>query len=271
MPIDDVNSNYGRESLTGQSRQAPPARDGITTAVSAVPGPPLRTVGRRPSGTIAFAFTDIEGSTSRWERDRLAMEDALRRHDALLRAAIERHDGHVFKTIGDAFCAAFARAEDAVAAMLDVQRTLAAEDFTAVGGIRVRCALHVGTADERDDDYFGPSVNRAARLLALANGGQILASRAVADLVRELLPPHTALRDLGEHRLKDVTLPEHVYQLVAPGIAFRFSAPSLARCTPEQSSVADHDVHRPRKRDHRDRRAARARACRDDRGIGRDR
>ncbi len=82
-----------------------------------------------PTGTITFAFTDIEGSTARWERDRAAMQDAVRRHDSLMRAAIARHGGVVFKTIGDAFCAAFARPEDAVGATLDVQRALAAEDF----------------------------------------------------------------------------------------------------------------------------------------------
>ena len=100
----------------------------------------------------------------------------MRRHDTLVRAAVAEHGGHVFKTLGDAFCVAFARPEDAVAAMLDAQREIAKEDFSAVDGLRVRAAIHTGTADERDGDYFGPTVNRVARLLAIAHGGQVLLS-----------------------------------------------------------------------------------------------
>ncbi len=94
-----------------------------------------------PTGTVTFLFSDIEGSTARWEAAPEAMEPALTRHDALLRSAIEEHRGYVFKTVGDAFCAAFANARDAVAAALNAQRALAAEDFTAVEGLRVRMAL----------------------------------------------------------------------------------------------------------------------------------
>ena len=150
------------------------------------------------------------------------MQAAVRRHDALMRAAIAEHGGHVFKTIGDAFCAAFSRPEEAVAAMLDVQRALAAEDFSAVEGIRVRAAVHTGTADERDGDYFGPTLNRVARLLAIGYGGQVLVSSTVAELVQGVLPAGAALRDLGAHRLKDLTRPEHVYQLLAPDLDGEF-------------------------------------------------
>jgi predicted ATPase/class 3 adenylate cyclase len=175
-----------------------------------------------PSGTVTFVFTDIEGSTRRWDRDRSAMQAAVRRHDELVRAAIAEHRGHVFKTIGDAFCAAFARAEDAVAAILVAQRALAAEDFSAVDGIRVRVAIHTGTADERDGDYFGPALNRVARLLAIGYGGQVLVSGVTAELVQGSLPPGASLRDLGEHHLRDLTRPEHVYQLFAPGLIADF-------------------------------------------------
>ncbi len=175
-----------------------------------------------PSGTVTFAFTDIEGSAQRWERDRAAMQAALRRHDDLMRAAIVEHGGHVFKTVGDAFCAAFARAEEAVAAMVAAQRALAAEDFSAVGGLRVRAAIHTGTADERDDDYFGPAVNRVARLLAIGHGGQVLVSGVSADLVQGELPSRASLRDLGEHRLRDLARPEYVYQLLAPDLTADF-------------------------------------------------
>ena len=175
-----------------------------------------------PSGTVTFAFTDIEGSTQRWDRDRSAMQDAVRRHDSLMRAAIAAYRGHVFKTIGDAFCSAFGKPEDAVAAMFEAQRKLAEEDFSAIGGLRVRAAIHSGTADERDRDYFGPAVNRVARLLAITYGGQVLLSGVTTELVQGSLPPQVSLRDLGEHRLRDLSRPEHVYQLLAPNLIADF-------------------------------------------------
>jgi predicted ATPase/class 3 adenylate cyclase len=178
--------------------------------------------GQLPSGTVAFAFTDIEGSTQRWELDRTAMQDAVRRHDALIRTAIVENRGYVFKTVGDAFCAAFHRPEDAIAAMLAAQRATAAEDFSSVNGLRVRAAIHTGTAEERDGDYFGPAVNRVARLLAIGHGGQVLVSGVTADLVQGVLPPRASLRDLGEHRLKDLARPEQVYQLLAPDLTTEF-------------------------------------------------
>jgi len=191
--------------------------------VSAVPElTQAATQGVLPSGTVTFAFTDIEGSTARWERDRGAMQEALRRHDRLVRSAVARHGGEVFKTIGDAFCAAFSRPEDAIAAMLEAQRTLALEDFNAVGGMRMRAAVHTGTADERDRDYFGPAVNRVARLLGVGYGGQVLVSGVTSDLARSALPPGATLRDLGEHRLKDLARPERVYQLAGPGLETEF-------------------------------------------------
>ncbi len=169
-----------------------------------------------PSGTVTFAFTDIESSTQSWERDRAEMQRAVRRHDAVLREAIARHGGYVFKTVGDAFCAAFSLPANAVAAMLEAQRGLAAEDFSALDGLRVRAAIHTGTADEREGDYFGPAVNRVARLLAIGHGGQILVSGVTAALVHGDLPPQSSLADLGDHRLKDLAQPERVYELKAP-------------------------------------------------------
>ncbi len=174
------------------------------------------------SGTLTFLFTDIEGSTQRWGTDRDAMADALSRHDALMRAAIAARGGEVFKTVGDAFCAAFSTAPAAVAAAIDAQRALAAEDFSAVAGALVRMALHTGTPQERDGDYFGPAVNRVARLLAIGHGEQVLVSGASAELLAGDMPPQTSLRDLGAHRLKDLTRAERVYQLVAPGLRESF-------------------------------------------------
>jgi predicted ATPase/class 3 adenylate cyclase len=190
--------------------------------VSAADPRPVPVASLLPSGTITFAFTDIEGSTQRWDRNRAAMQAALRRHDELMHAAIADHSGYVFKTIGDAFCAAFGRPEDAVAAMLDVQRALLAEDFAVLDGLPVRVAIHTGTADERDGDYFGPAVNRVARLLAIGHGGQVLVSGVTTDIVQGSLPAQATLRSLGEHRLRDLARPEQVYQLLAPGIASDF-------------------------------------------------
>ena len=177
-----------------------------------------------PTGTVTFLFTDIEGSTERWDAHGEAMSAAVQRHDVIGRTAIEAHGGYVFKTLGDAFCVAFARPEAAVAAALEFQRALATEDFAAVGGLRVRAALHTGAADERGGDYFGPTVNRVARLLSIGHGGQTLLSGVMHDLVLGVLPPQASLLDLGEHRLKDLSRAEYVYQLVAPELASAFPA-----------------------------------------------
>jgi predicted ATPase/class 3 adenylate cyclase len=171
-----------------------------------------------PTGTVTFLFTDIEGSTERWERYREAMRSAVHLHADIIRKAIETHDGHVFKTVGDAFCASFYDVAGAITAALEAQRQLANEDWSKVDGLKVRMAIHTGHTDERDSDYFGPAVNRVARLLGIGHGGQVLVSGASADLSQGELPPQAALRDLGEHRLKDLTHPEQVYQLVAPGL-----------------------------------------------------
>ncbi len=175
-----------------------------------------------PSGTVTFLFTDIEGSTQRWERNRAAMQAAVRRHETLVRAAIEAHAGHVFKTVGDEFCAVFVLPSDAVAAALDAQRALSAEDFSDVDGLRVRMSLHTGNGEERDGDYFGPALNRTARLLAIGHGGQVLLSGVAGDIVQGQLPPEATLREMGTHRLRDLARPEVVYQLLAPGLPVGF-------------------------------------------------
>jgi predicted ATPase/class 3 adenylate cyclase len=177
-----------------------------------------------PQGTPTFLFTDIEGSTQRWEQDPQAMRGALPRHDALLRAAIEAHGGVVFKTAGDGVHAAFAKAPDALASALAAQRALAAEHWGTVGPLRVRIALHTGVAEERAGDYFGPALNRIARLLAAGHGGQVLLSQVTQELTRDELPECLELRDLGIHRLKDLTHPEHIFQLIAPDLPADFPA-----------------------------------------------
>jgi predicted ATPase/class 3 adenylate cyclase/Tfp pilus assembly protein PilF len=175
-----------------------------------------------PTGTVTFMFTDIEGSTKLWEQHPQQMRDALARHDALLRQAIESNGGHVFKTVGDAFCAAFPTAIDALSAALDAHRALQAEAWGETGPLKIRVGLHTGMAQERDGDYFGPALNRVARLQAAGHGGQTLLSTATQELVRDYLPPGVELENLGEHRLKDLIRPEHIFQLVTQGLASEF-------------------------------------------------
>jgi predicted ATPase/class 3 adenylate cyclase len=175
-----------------------------------------------PTGTLTFLFTDIEGSTKMWERDSSVMQLALARHDEILRSAIEERGGYVFKTVGDAFCCAFLTAPDALEAALDIQRRLLSSEWEETGPLRVRMALHIGAAEERDGDYFGPPVNRVARLMSAAYGGQVLLSLPAQELVRDLLPAGTSLRDLGEHHLKDLFRPERVFQLLVPELPSEF-------------------------------------------------
>ncbi|MFH1183828.1 MAG: adenylate/guanylate cyclase domain-containing protein [Chloroflexota bacterium] len=177
-----------------------------------------------PSGTITFLFTDLEGSTKLWEEFPEQMQGALARHDELLRQAIESNGGIVIKTTGDGFYAAFGTGQGGVAAALRAQHALAqtAWDEIRPHSLRVRIGLHTGEAEKRGGDYYGPALNRAARLMAVAHGGQTLLSTTTANLVRDQLPPAASLRDLGEHRLKDLVRPEHVYQLNHPELLADF-------------------------------------------------
>jgi len=196
-------------------------------------------MGEWPTGTVTFLFTDIEGSTKLWEQHPGTMPVALARHDDLLTEAIQQHGGVVVKNRGegDSFFAVFARATDAVAAAWTLQQALLAEPWPpplapptlgGLGGLRVRVALHTGEADQRGGDYYGASVNRCARVRAVAHGGQVLLSQATAERVREHLPEGGrsgatwGLRDLGSHRLKDLQQPEHLYQLLHPDLPADF-------------------------------------------------
>jgi predicted ATPase/class 3 adenylate cyclase len=181
-------------------------------------------VAELPSGTVTFLFTDIEGSTRLWQDHPDSMRDALARHDELVRGAIEAHGGHVVKTTGDGFHAAFATADEGVLAAVAAQHALHTEARDATGPLRVRMGLHTGGASLRDGDYFGGSLNRAARLMAVAHGGQVVCSYATADLARDELPEGVELLDLGEHRLRDLSRAERVFQVVAQGLAREFPA-----------------------------------------------
>ncbi len=175
----------------------------------------------QPTGTVTFLFTDIEGSTKRWEQAPEEMQAAVGRHDELLRSAITAHGGVVFATGGDGFAAVFARAGDALAAATEAQRALGVETWPAVAAIRVRMGLHTGEAEERAGDYFGVAVNRAARLMAVGHGGQVLVSGATVRVAGRL-PPGTKLVELGSYRLKDVAELVEILQLTGDGLGEDF-------------------------------------------------
>ncbi|HKZ20251.1 MAG TPA: adenylate/guanylate cyclase domain-containing protein [Acidimicrobiia bacterium] len=171
-----------------------------------------------------FLFTDIEGSTRLWEEHPEQMAPALARHDGILTAAIDRAGGQVIKATGDGILARFDFAPDALVAAIDAQKGLAAEPWATIGSLRVRMGIHTGESEQRDGDYFGPTMNRTARIMAAGHGGQVLFSETAAGLVDGRLPPGAALRDLGIHRLKDLTQPEHLYQLVHDELESQFPA-----------------------------------------------
>jgi len=182
-----------------------------------------------PTGTVTFLFTDIGGSTRLWEQAPEAMRGAVAAHYAILSAAVEEQGGVVFKTVGDAVCAAFGQPAAAVAAGVEAQRRLSAHAWPeAIGRIDVRMAIHTGVAAVTDGDYFGPTLNRVARLMSLAFPGQVLVSNASAMLLSGGLPPGVQLRNLGVFRLKDLSEPEPTAQVVAEGLRPEFPPlPSL--------------------------------------------
>jgi predicted ATPase/class 3 adenylate cyclase len=172
-----------------------------------------------PSGTVTFLFTDLEGSTRLWQEHPEAMRAALARHDAILREAVAGSGGHVVKTTGDGVHAVFATAHDALDAAVAMQVGLGAESFGETGPLRVRIGVHSCEAEHREGDYFGSEVNRAARLMSVAHGGQVVVSSATSELVRD---GSVELVDLGEHRLRDLANPERVFQVRASGLARDF-------------------------------------------------
>jgi adenylate cyclase len=193
-----------------------------------------------PTGTVTFLFTDIEGSTRLWETHHDAMRTALARHDDILRKCITAQRGHVFKTGGDAFCAAFDNAPDALHAALAAQLALCTEAWPESNHIRVRMALHSGAAELRESDYFGPPLNQVARLLAVGHGGQTLLSETTYDLCRDRLPFGAALKSLGEHDLKDLTRRQAIFQLFHPDLpqAFPPLKTVFAQTDAEKPSIA---------------------------------
>ena len=182
----------------------------------------------RPTGTVTFAFTDIERSTFLWDRHPEAMADALRRHDTLLFDTITEHRGIVFSHGGDGVGAVFGRCADALDAALAVQQRVAAADWGDVGPLRVRIALHTGEAEEREANYFGPTLNRTSRLRDAGHGGQILVSATTRDLLVEIEAASASgpvgFLDLGSWLFAGVSRPERVYQVTHPSLAASFPA-----------------------------------------------
>ncbi len=186
-----------------------------------------------PGGTVTFLFTDIVGSSRLWERFPGRMGAALARHDEILRAAIEACGGHVFKTVGDAFCAAFPTPRSALQAAIDAQRALGEEPWGDLK-LTVRMGLHTGTAEFRDGDYFGNTLNRSARIQSAAHGGQILLSQVTCGLLEDehLGGGHVHFKPLGSHRLRNLDRPEQLFQVVAPGLREEFPPPRSMEVLP---------------------------------------
>ncbi len=173
------------------------------------------------ASVVTYLFSDIEGSTRLWESDAERAAPAVAWHDALCRGVVTDHRGTVVKMTGDGLHAAFDDPADAVAAVIELQLALAAPSDERAP-LKVRCGLHLGADQRRDNDFFGPAVNRAARIMAAAHGGQVLLSQAVADRITGRLPQGAMLRDLGTVRLRDLGSPEHVFQIVHPALRHDF-------------------------------------------------
>jgi len=205
--------------------------------------PPLPTTPISPAVALSavapalstFLLTDIEGSTRLWEEQPEAMGRALAVHDRLLRDAIAESHGSVVKTMGDGMLAVFDDAADAVDAALIAQRALRDEAWGSTGPLRVRMAIHSGTAESREGDFFGQALNRDARILAIGHGGQVLLSAVAAGLARRSVPPDVLLLDLGSHRLRDLDRPEQVFQLAASGLPTTF--PPLRSVSARRSNL----------------------------------
>ena len=175
----------------------------------------------------------------------------MARHDELLRDAVESHDGYVVKTTGDGFHAVFATAHDAVTRAVAAQAALLADDWDIAETVRVRMGIHTGEAEVRDGDYYGSAVNRAARLMSVAHGGQIVVSTATDELLHDTMPEKYGFVDLGEHRLRDLGRPERLFQVLHPDLEREFpplrtldAFPGTCRCRRARSWAASAELAR---------------------------
>src|SRR3990170_3747705 len=174
------------------------------------------------AGTVTFLFTDIEGSTRLLQELGEQYADLLREQRRLLRAAFQEQGGREIDTAGDAFFVAFDRARDAVAAAVAAQRSLLQHPWPGDSAVRVRMGLHTGEPTFSAGSYIGLDVHRASRICAAGHGGQVLLSQTTRELVQQSLPEGVSLRDLGPHQLKDLRQPEHLFQLIIPGLPAEF-------------------------------------------------
>lgn len=172
--------------------------------------------------TAVFLFTDLEGSTRLWAEHPDEMGNALAKHDRLMNAAVAGSGGTVFKHTGDGICAVFPSVRDAVAAAITAQDSIGVREWSPLGRVRVRMAIHVGEAEPRGADWFGPALNRTARLMGIAHGGQVLLSAAAHELVADRAPGGVSFADLGVHRLRDLARAEHAWQVIADNLERSF-------------------------------------------------
>jgi class 3 adenylate cyclase len=194
----------------------------VAEPVSAPPAPLTTLHSPLPTGTVTFLLTDIEGSTALWERAGDAFRKALASHHELPRHVFRQHGGCEVKEMGDSFLVVFARASDALACAVACQRALAKHEWSeAVGPLRVRIALHTGEVELKDGEYHGLVLHHAQRMLVTGHGGQILCSEATASLLRRDLESGVRLVDLGMYRLRDVAMPERLFQVEYPDMTQR--------------------------------------------------
>ena len=177
-----------------------------------------------PAGTVTFLLTDVESSTRRWEENAGAMRRAMARHDELVARSLVAHSGRAVESgrEGDSVLAVFARASEALACTIELQRSFMRETWPVGAHLRVRIAINSGEAELRGGHYYGQAVYRCARLLASAHGGQVLASQSTRDLALDSLPAGASMLDLGSHRLKDLERAERIYQVVHPDLEADF-------------------------------------------------
>ena len=192
-----------------------------------------------PVGTVTFLMTDIEGSTRAWNSSPHDAKLALERHDRIVLEHVEKNQGHIVESgrEGDSILAVFRQATDALTCALNAQRSLQQESWPAGADMKVRIALHTGEAELRSDHYVGAPLYRCSRLLAVAHGGQVLISGATEQLVADSLPDRVSLRDLGQHGLRDIPRPEHIYQLLHPDLAAQF--PPLRSIGAERTNLPE--------------------------------
>lgn len=186
----------------------------------------------RPQRLVTFLLTDIEGSTRRWRDDPDAMSSTLTDHDTVLRTAVAAHGGDLFKHTGDGICAAFDSARAAIDAAIEAQHALS---------LPVRMGIATGDAEQRDRDYFGLSLSRAARVMDAAHGGQILVHNSTASVIENL--KNIQLVDCGEHRLRDLGDATRLFEIHADGLRSGFKPPRTLDRDPREFADPDHELH----------------------------